>query len=313
MRYVPSGITVNSPLKRMLFHAPECIPVPKSSRGIKSNKVKGIGVYYYPSTNNNIVQTCSSSAVLWLHGGGRILGSAYSMKERDYCHKIVDLLGVPVLSAKYRLAPKHPFPAALDDARMAYQWLAGKLAETCTSKVKIALAGESAGGGLAAELSQWLLDANNADLTIPLPVCQLLIYPMLDDRTCVDNALSKVPPHMVWNNKSNKYAWSSYLGKKYSPGDEQLPNYASASRRINLSNLPPAFVLVGDMDLFHQECVEYARRLREDGVQVELMSVKGGFHGMISFANMAPLDKEPLPIVEGWERFQAFGKRYLSD
>mmetsp|Transcript_2522 Transcript_2522/g.5355 ORF Transcript_2522/g.5355 Transcript_2522/m.5355 type:complete len:347 (+) Transcript_2522:241-1281(+) len=297
-----------------LMHIPGRVPP-----GVKVMKVRGIGDYYYP-TNDENNEGCkkSSSAVMWIHGGGRIMGSASGAGESAVCSRIVKLLGVPVLSAHHRLAPRHPFPAALDDILNAYHWLArhveSESAGMNSTEMKIAVAGESAGSGLAAELCQRLLDESQeqnetapSKLTVPLPVCQLLINPMLDDRTCVDDSLSKLPPHLVWNNKSNMYAWSSYLGPSHEPGDENLPKYASASRRNDLSGLPPAYIEVGDLDLFRTECIEYARRLKDDGVETEFVETKGAFHGFMS------LGRDEQPIVESWERFQTFGKKFLLD
>lgn len=297
------------------------IPGPVSP-GVKVKKVKGIGTYYYPADDENNERSKSkgsSSALMWIHGGGRIMGSSNGATECAHCSRIVNLLGVPVLSAHYRLAPRHPFPAALDDIHNAYHWLVGHVtsesAETNTADaVRIAVAGESSGAGLAAELCQRLLDesqeqnsTSSPKSTVPLPVCQLLIYPMLDDRTSVDADLSNLPPHLNWNIKSNVYGWSSYLGPDHKPGDENLPKYASASRRGDLSNFPPAHIQVGDLDLFHKECKEYARRLKDDGVETEFVEIKGGFHGMLA------LGKDEGPIVEVWERFQVFGEKFLFD
>lgn len=116
-----------------------------------------------------------------------------------------------------------------------------------------------------------------------------------------------MPPHLVWNNKSNNYAWKSYLGRKYKPGDETIPQYAAASRRTDLSGLPPCYILIGDLDLFHEECKEYATRLEEYGVETKLDEIVGGFHGMMS------MDLNDQPIVDAWKRCHAFSKKYMFD
>lgn len=297
--------TVDSRWKVHLLHVLLRLPVPVS-KGVQMKKIQGIGAYFFPADANadddvNTDDVPSTSAILWIHGGGRIVGSASRGSTAGFCTKLVSKFGVPVLSAEYRLAPNHAHPAALDDIISAYQWLANKC-----RRGKIAVGGDSAGGGLAAELCQRLLDERN-ERDVPLPVCQLLIYPMLDDRTCVNESHSKVPSHLVWNNKSNHYAWSCYLGPNHKPGDEDLPKYASASRREDLSGLPPAWIHVGDLDLFHEECIEYSRRLQSHGVETELMLTKGGFHGMMAMGT------NEQPIVEVWDSLHGFGKEYLSD
>lgn len=316
--FIAWPITIDSKwkagLNNAIMHIPGFVP-----RGVKVTKVKGVGAYYSPSKPTE--EGAAGRAVLWIHGGGRIMGSASGVPESAACSRIVQRLGVPVLSARYRLATRHPFPAALDDLRGAYEWLAGRIAESEGSddgasgaaESRIAVGGDSGGAGLAAELCQRILDegqravatASSAEPTAPLPVCQLLIYPMLDDRTCVDASLSKLPPHLTWNFRENAYAWSCYLGPGHEPGDETLPEYASASRRTDLSGLPPAFILVGDLDLFHAECVDYARRLKDDGVETELVEIKGGFHGMMTL----PQSDDIRPVVEGWERFLTFAQK----
>merc|ERR1711862_1007339 len=111
----------------------------------------------------------------------------------------------------------------------------------------------------------------------------------------------------VWNNASNVYAWSTYLGPAHEPGDETLPEYASASRREDLTGLPPAYVHMGSIELFHDEAAEYARRLRDAGVDVEFFEMKGAFHGVMT------MNHEEAPIVDAWDKILRFGKKYLID
>ncbi|KAL9190360.1 hypothetical protein ACHAXT_007571 [Thalassiosira profunda] len=280
------------------------------SKGVKRTKVKGVGAFYYPvDEKGEEASARPSSAILWIHGGGRILGRASGVAEDTNCSRIVKMTGVAVFSAEHRLAPANPFPAALDDIHKAYHWLANDLKSKGKSDVKIAVCGESAGGGYAAELCQRLLDESQeqTEPSVPLPVCQGLWYPMLDDRTCVDEELCKLPPHLIWNNSSNMYGWSSYFGPKCKPGDAEVPKYASASRREDLTGLPPAQIQVGDLDLFLKEDTDYANRLKRDGVETEFVEIKGAFHGMFSLGSGEPLSDEM------WERFAAFVKKYLLD
>jgi acetyl esterase/lipase len=179
-------------------------------------------------------------------------------------------------------------------------------------KTRILVVGESAGGGLAAELCQRLLDDNENQTEeskkLPLPVAHLMFYPMLDDRTSAHNADddSSIPPNLVWNHTSNLYAWGAYLGTEHKPGQAELPNYAAAARRKDMTGLPPAWITVGDLDLFCQESREYTERLQSAGVNTKYEEVKGGFHGMLT---MCTGEDEPIAIV--WSSFQAFGLRHL--
>ncbi|KAL7516142.1 hypothetical protein ACHAWX_001193 [Stephanocyclus meneghinianus] len=304
-------LNMDSWLKTTLFNiVRKMIPSPRTPPSITKENVSGIGVYFTPKCGSH--RKGVPAAVLWIHSGGRIGGSPYGRMETSCCLKICEDLKVPVLAASYRLAPKHPFPAALDDLTKAYEWLCHHLESQRTDddkekQIRIAVAGDSAGGGLAAELCQKLLDESDGiSRSTPLPVAQLLIYPMLDDRTCVDKKYDSLPPHLLWNNKSNMYGWSSYLGLHNKPGDDTLPEYASASRRKDLSNLPPAYIVCGDLDLFLEECREYARRLKYHGVDVEYEEVIGGFHGMLSIGCDTDL------VIRLWQSFQSFGQKYLK-
>lgn len=301
------AINFDSWLKKSFFNMIMAFPG-KPSAGVKMEKIAGVGALFYP-VDYEPPSGITSSAMLWIHGGGRIMGSARNSISCDICSRVVNLLGVPVLSASHRVAPGFAFPDALDDLTKAYIWLVERLqSEADGKKLKILISGESAGGGLAAELCQRLLDESlESDANILLPAAQLLMYPMLDDRTCVNDDLSALPPHILWNNTSNNYAWSSYLGNNCKPGDEALPKYASASRREDLSSLPPAYIICGDLDLFRDECKDYARRLEESGVETEYVEVEGGFHGFMTIGT------NEEPVVKAWQSFRDFGEKYLVD
>lgn len=208
-------------------------------------------------------------AMLYSHGGGLVSGSVGS-HQRVVSAYARDL-GILVVSTEYRLAPKHPFPAALDDIQTAYRWMNHSAPELAIDPARIVVAGESAGGGLTAALCQRIYDSGD-----PAPILQLLIYPMLDDRTAI------TPPdddtgQIVWSRGSNLFGWSSYLGRR--PGEGPVPEYAVPSRRETLRGLPPAWIGVGTLDLFHREDVDYAQRLNGAGVACKLVEIDGAYHG----------------------------------
>lgn len=211
-----------------------------------------------------------SGAVLWIHGGGFVIGSAAMAQPMG--GRVAKELGVVVVSVEYRLAPEHPFPAPLEDCYTALKWLHDNAAELDIDPTRIAIAGESAGGGLAAALAQLAHDRGE------VPVCfQLLVYPMLDDRTVLRQQ-HEGTGEFVWTPDKNRYGWSAYLGAP--PTLDSAPEYAAAARRDDLSGLPPTWIGVGDLDLFYAENLEYARRLEEAGVEVELQVVPGMPHGI---------------------------------
>ncbi len=205
------------------------------------------------------------AALLWVHGGGLILGTP---KQDDaICRRIADQLGILVGAVKYRLAPGHQYPAALDDCYEGLRWLR---AQAGIDPTRVAIGGASAGGGLAAAVALRMRDVG--DLPVAL---QLLLYPMLDDRTGLRSDLDDIPTRL-WNNKANRLGWSSYLG--HPVGIDGVSPLAVPARARDLARVAPAWIGVGTADLFYNEDVEYAKRLRDCGVDCTLEVVEGGYH-----------------------------------
>ena len=213
--------------------------------------------------------TAPAPVLMWLHGGGFIMGRPEI--DDALCGEYAHTLGLVVVSVDYRYAPEHPFPAALNDGYAAWQWLAAQAAHLNIDVQRMAIGGQSAGGGLAAALVQ--LTHDRAEIK---PAFQLLIYPMLDDRT-VERTDIDAAGHFMWNQASNRLGWESYL--RQTCGAPTAPAYAVPARRADLSGLPPAWIGVGTLDLFHDEDVAYARRLTEAGVACEVLVVPGAYHG----------------------------------
>lgn len=210
-----------------------------------------------------------TAVLFWIHGGGLISGTP-SQDDRTNLRLAAEL-GITVFAASYRLAPEHPGPAALDDLVAGYRFIVDQADDLNIDATRIAIGGASAGGGLAAALAQRLHDEGGTQ-----PVFQLLVYPMLDDRTVArtDHDTRNV---RVWTPKSNRYGWTSYLAGE--PGGADIAASLVPARRQDLSGLPPAWVGVGSLDLFHDEDIEYARRLEKAGVRCEVSVVPGAFHG----------------------------------
>lgn len=221
----------------------------------------------------------SKPAILHIHGGGFVLLSgSITQAELD----LVKNLDCVVVSVDYRLAPETQFPGSLEDNYAALRWMYENAKQLGIDPSRIAVKGESAGGGHAAMLTFAVRDRKEFEF------CQqILIYPMLDDRT---GSTRPVPPylgHYVWDPESNRFGWSSLLGVP--AGSDIVPPNSVPARVQNLGGLPPAFIGVGSIDLFAPEDVEYSRRLLEAGIATELVVVPGGYHGFDIFCKDAPL------------------------
>lgn len=208
--------------------------------------------------------------LLWIHGGGYIIGTADA--DDQQVKKIVTEVGCAAVSVDYRLAPETPHPGPVEDCYAALKWFYQNAAELGVDAARLAIGGASAGGGLAAGLG--VLTRDRAE--IPLAF-QLLIYPMLDDRTVINSADHAYVGEFIWTKESNYFGWTSLLGQE--PGGENVSPYAAAARATDLSGLPPTYLTVGSLDLFLEEDLEYARRLIRAGVPTELHVYPGGFHG----------------------------------
>ena len=224
--------------------------------------------WYEPTTGDRT----ASAAMLYLHGGGMIVSleqtaPVYDIAVRQY----VSRSGVPALVVDYRVAPEHPHPTPVEDCYAALQWLEAHAAELNVDPARLAVGGDSAGGGLAAGVALLARDRSGPQIAL-----QLLIYPMLDDRTVVPDP--QLPPEfLVWNYDDNATGWGALLGG--ASGTADVSPYAAPARATDLAGLPPAYIDVGDLDIFRDEDIDYARRLLAAGVPTELHVFPGCPHG----------------------------------
>jgi acetyl esterase/lipase len=227
-------------------------------------------------------------ALLHMHGGGFVSG--FAGQFNPFLQAVAQNCGCLVVSVDYRLAPETHFPGSLEDNYAALRWLYKNSDELGVDRTRIAIGGESAGGGHAAMLAIAARDRRE----IPI-LFQLLIYPALDDRT---GSTRQPPPSIgqfIWNAGSNRFGWTSFLGVQ--AGSPTVPVGAVPARVENLAGLPPAFIGVGALDLFVDEDVEFARRLIDAGVPTELLVVPGAFHGFDVFVPDAAVSKR---FTESW-------------
>lgn len=216
------------------------------------------------------------AALLYIHGGGMIIGSAEKMQFSPA--SMAAALGIPVASVEYRLAPETPFPGPQEDCFAGLQWLADNAARLGVDPARIGVIGESAGGGLAAAVAQMARDRARKTGIGPKLAAQILIYPMLDHRTgseaCVHN--NRTTGEFVWTRASNRFGWGALQGD-YQPSDARK-GWFSPALADDLAGLPPTWIGTGALDLFFDEDLDYAKRLVDAGVPLELHVYPGAPH-----------------------------------
>jgi acetyl esterase/lipase len=218
-------------------------------------------------------------AYLHMHGGGYVIGNPEINDGSN--RSLVAEIGCVVVSVDYRLAPETRYPGALEDCYAALTWLNAQAEQLGVDSSRIAIGGESAGGGHAAALAILAQRRGAAQICF-----QLLDSPMLDDRTGSTSDPHPYCGEFVWTAASNRFGWQSLLGIE--PGTAAVPSGAVPARVADLTGLPPAFITVGALDLFLEEDLEYARRLIRAGVPTELYVVPGAFHGFGAVGGQAP-------------------------
>ena len=265
------------------FRAGFQFPVPQDVRASVSYRdIRGPGRH---NLELQIVRPANATGALptlyHIHGGGFVGGSVRDFAGMNAA--LVDQLGCALVSVNYRLAPETPFPGAIEDCYAGLSWVYAQAAEEGFDTQRLGIMGESAGGGLAAALCLMVRDRGEFK-----PQFQHLIYPMLDDRTCVRSDPHPYTGEFVWSAANNRFGWTALLGRE--PGGEGVSAYAAPARADNLEGLPPAFILTGALDLFLEENLEYGRRLTRAGVPLDLHVFSGAFHAFDIAAGVGVAD-----------------------
>ncbi len=235
--------------------------------------------------------TSARACVLEIHGGGFLTGSIDMMD--GWCQVIAAELGAVVVSVEYRLAPEHPFPAGVEDCYAALCWTAENAAALGVDPARIAVAGQSAGGGLAAATALLARDRGGPALRF-----QLLEIPELDDRldTPSMRAFTNTP---LWNRPNAEWSWRHYLGPDHVG---EISHYAAPARAKDLAGLPPAYVSTMELDPLRDEGILYALRLLQAGVPVELHSYPGTFHGSALMPSAQVSQRNAKEVIEALRR-----------
>ncbi|PPJ08919.1 esterase [Nocardia nova] len=237
-------------------------------------------------------------AIYNIHGGGMVAGTPRTALDQlvAYVHEI----GVVVVSVDYRLAPEHPDPAPLEDCYAGLCWLADHSADLQVDPARIMIAGISAGGGLAAGTALLARDRGGPALTH-----QILSAPMLDDRLRTPSA-QMLLREGVWDRAENEYGWASLLGDRR--GGPDVSPYSAPARAEDLAGLPRTFIDVGSVETFRDEVIDYATRLSQAGVSVDLHVWGGGVHGFDLSVPGAAISRAALSARDAFIR-TALGSR----
>ncbi|WP_444913434.1 alpha/beta hydrolase [Microbulbifer sp. TRSA007] len=245
---------------------------------LKSSDQEEIQLRWYQKENSK-----PGSAILYIHGGGLICHdiSRYDLVIAKY----VAASGVPFLSVNYRKAPEFPYPIPIDDCYRAFIWLVQHSQELSIDPTRIGIMGDSAGGGLAAALTIVARDKKGPSLAR-----QILLYPMLDDRTVTPDP--ELLPFIIWTYEDNLTGWTAYLGNQV--GSPAVSPHAAPARLQDAKGLPPAFIDVGELDIFRDEDMQYAQLLTDAGVSTELHVRPGVIHSWELFAPDIPVSQRAL-------------------
>ncbi len=216
-------------------------------------------------------------ALLHIHGGGFVIGSLDS--EHGSCVALCRRLGVVIISVDYRLAPETPYPGPLEDCYAALVWTSSNSARLLIDPARVAVFGQSAGGGLAAAVALLARDRKGPQICF-----QYLGIPELDDRL-ETASMKRFVDTPMWNRPNAELSWDFYLGDQYQRGAPDVPYLAAPARAEDLAGLPPAYVNTMEFDPLRDEGVEYAVKLMRAGVATELHSFPGTFHGSSIFSS----------------------------
>jgi acetyl esterase/lipase len=190
-----------------------------------------------------------------------------------------------MLMVDYRIAPEHPHPTPVEDCYAALRWLADNAMTLGVDPGRIAVMGDSAGGGLAAGVCLLARDRGG-----PSVAQQVLIYPMLDDRANPPDP--HLLPFLTWTYDDNVTGWGALLGEGV--GTEAVSPYAAPARATDLTGLPATYIDVGDLDIFRDEDITYARRLADAGVPTELHLHPGCPHAFEVLARAADVSQRAI-------------------
>ena len=222
---------------------------------------------------------------MMFHGGGWVIGDLDTAHTQS--QELCDGAGSVVVSVDYRLAPEHPFPAAAEDCYAATCWAHANAASLNGDAARFAVAGDSAGGNLAAVVALMARDRDGPPIGF-----QVLVYPVTDGVAFDTASYRDNAEGYLLTAEAMRWFWD-----QYAPPSERGNAYASPLRAENLANLPAALVLTAEFDPLRDEGEAYAERLRESGARVECVRLDGLIHGFFAQGSVVPAAKPGMAKV----------------
>lgn len=255
-----------------------------------------VSVYQLTPTRSCRPDSAPSPAIIHTHSGGFIYGSVpHLLKRLKYQAAECD---VQIFSVDYHLAPEFPHPRPFLECWTTLKWIHTNATMLNVDLTRIAVMGESAGGNLAAATA---LMARDQGLQPPLAK-QILVYPMLDDRTIYPNP--DLEELAIWGHEDNREAWGAYLGDLDKVGGLDTDPYAAPARVESVAGLPSTYIEVGGLDLFRDECIEYASRIAKSNIDCELHLYPGVTHSFEAINPRASVS------VRAWANLKAVMKSF---
>jgi acetyl esterase/lipase len=269
--------TMYDPMQRMMLTQ---LPAPSDvvSKDYKTTTTDGAQLllrWYAPHRSAS-----KGPAILYIPGGGMICSGVeiYDVPIARY----VSATGVPFLSVEYRRAPEFPAPTPVTDCCAGLQWLVANAPELGVDTDRIAVMGDSGGGGIAASLAIYARDEGG-----PAIAKQILVYPMLDDRNTAPDP--ELTPFATWTYDDNITGWDALLGS--ARGGPDVSAYGAAARLQDFTALPPAYIEIGELDIFRDESIAYALKLLAAGISTELHVHPGVPHAFEAFVPSADVSR----------------------
>lgn len=292
---IRAGDAVSSRLNERFWSSPD---VSSTDAVVMRSDHVGVPVRIYRRRDST-----ARALIVYVHGGGMVAGNLDVYNSR--CAAYTQATGIPLVSVGYGLAPEHPYPRALDDVLTVIHDVHEHAEGWGVDRHRIGIAGDSAGGGIAAAVTLRLRDERRAHADGPRIASALLVYPMLDNLTL---SPAGDDPNMrsrwvSWTYAQNAVGWEALLGSL--ARSSNAPAYAAPARADDLADLPSTFIDVGTLDIFRAEDEGYAKRLRASGVDVEFRLIDAVPHGFDVVAPKADLTRR------AWDARFAFLTRTL--